>query len=55
VKRAWLRPAPGPGSSYDNVILRIRPTSGAGAVMCFGASVDNTSNDPASHLAVQGE
>jgi hypothetical protein len=24
-------------------------------VMCFGASVDNTSNDPASHLAVQGQ
>ena len=46
---------PYPANSYDNVILRIRPTSGAGKVMCFGASVDNTSNDPASHLAVQGE
>jgi hypothetical protein len=46
---------PYPGSSYDNVILRIRPTSGTGEVMCFGASVDNTSNDPASHLAVQGQ
>ncbi len=44
---------PYPGSSYDNVILRISPTSGTGKVMCFGASVDNTSNDPASHLAVQ--
>ncbi len=46
---------PYPANSYDNIILRIRPTSGAGEVMCFGASVDNTSNDPASHLAVQGE
>jgi hypothetical protein len=55
VKRAWLRPAPGPGNSFNNIILRIRPTSGTGEVMCFGASVDNTSNDPASHLAVQGQ
>ncbi len=46
---------PYPANSYDNIILRIRPTSGAGEVMCFGASVDNASNDPASHLAVQGE
>ncbi len=40
--------------SFDNAILRIRPTSGAGKVMCFGATVDNTSNDPAAHVAVQG-
>jgi len=46
---------PYPGSSYDNVILKIDPTSGAGKVMCFGASANNASNDPASHLAVQGE
>ncbi len=46
---------PYPGSSYDNVILRVRPTSGAGKVMCFGATANNTSNDPASHLAVQGQ
>ncbi|MCG2809980.1 MAG: hypothetical protein L6428_00795, partial [Candidatus Aminicenantes bacterium] len=45
---------PYPGSSYDNIILRVRPTAGAGAVMCFGATVDNTSNDPAAHVAVQG-
>ena len=44
-----------PGNSYDNVILKIDPTSGAGEVMCFGASANNASNDPASHLAVQGE
>ena len=44
-----------PANSYDNVILRVRPTSGTGSVMCFGASANNASNDPASHLAVQGE
>ena len=44
-----------PGSSYDNVILRVRPTSGSGQVMCFGASANNKSNDPASHLAVQAQ
>ncbi len=46
---------PFPGSSYDNVILRVRPTSGAGEVMCFGATANNASNDPAAHLAVQAE
>jgi len=46
---------PYPGNSYDNVILRVRPTTGAGSVMCFGATVDNTSNDPAAHIAVQKE
>ena len=44
---------PYPGNSYDNVILRVQPTSGAGKVICFGASVNNTSNDPAAHIAVQ--
>ncbi len=46
---------PYPGSSYDNVILGVRPTSGAGEVMCFGATANNASNDPAAHLAVQAE
>ncbi len=46
---------PYPGSSYDNVILRVRPMSGAGKVMCFGATANNASNDPAAHLAVQGQ
>ena len=45
---------PYPGSSHDNVILRARPISGTGTVICFGASANNASNDPASHLAVQG-
>jgi hypothetical protein len=44
-----------PGNAYGNAILRVRTTAGAGAVMCFGATVNNDSNDPASHLAVQWE
>ena len=46
---------PYPANSYDNVILRVRPTSGTGQVICFGASANNASNDPAAHLAVQGQ
>jgi hypothetical protein len=44
-----------PANAYDNVILRVRPTSGTGRVVSFGASANNASNDPASHLAVQGQ
>ena len=44
-----------PASAYNNVILRVRPTSGTGQVVCFGASANNTSNDPAAHLAMQGQ
>ncbi|MCU0277221.1 MAG: hypothetical protein MUF02_10320, partial [Acidobacteria bacterium] len=43
-----------PGNSYDNVILRVRPTAGTGKVLCFGATVDNATNDPAAHVTVQG-
>ncbi|MDD8012287.1 MAG: hypothetical protein PHX05_02280 [Acidobacteriota bacterium] len=50
-----LANVPYPENSYDNVILRVRPTSGRGTVMSFGATANNTSNDPASHLAVQAE
>ncbi len=46
---------PYPGNSYDNVILWVRPTSGTGKVMCFGATANNASNDPAAHLAVQAQ
>ena len=46
---------PYPANSFDNVILRVRPTSGTGEVVCFGASANNASNDPAAHLAVQGQ
>ena len=44
---------PYPANSFDNVILRVRPTSGTGRVICFGASANNASNDPAAHIAVQ--
>jgi hypothetical protein len=46
---------PYPANAYDNVILLVRPLSGTGKVLCFGASADNASNDPAAHLAVQGQ
>ena len=42
-----------PANSYDNVILEIQPTSGTGKVICFGASANNTTNDPAAHIAIQ--
>jgi Beta-propeller repeat len=44
---------PYPANSYDNVVLWITPTSGSGKVMVFGASANNTSNDPAAHIGVQ--
>jgi len=44
---------PYPGYSYDNVILQIQPISGTGKVLCFGASANNATNDPAAHIAVQ--
>jgi hypothetical protein len=44
---------PYPGSSFDNVILLVRPTSGSGRVMGFGSTVNNGSSDPAAHLSVQ--
>ena len=46
-------PYESPGASYDNVFLLINPTSGEGRVMCFGATANNSSNDPAAHLAFQ--
>ena len=44
---------PYPSYSYDNVVLWITPTSGSGKVLVFGASANNTSNDPAAHIGVQ--
>jgi len=44
---------PYPTYSYDNVCLRVIPTSGTGAMFGYGAAADNTSNDPAAQLAVQ--
>jgi hypothetical protein len=44
---------PYPGSSSDNVYLVVTPTSGTGALLGYGASANNTSNDPAAHLVLQ--
>jgi hypothetical protein len=44
---------PYPAYSYDNVWIYINPTSGMGEIMCFGATSNNVSNDPAAHSAVQ--
>jgi hypothetical protein len=44
---------PYPAYTYDNVYLVITPTSGSGSLVCFGASANNSSNDPAAHIAVQ--
>jgi C1A family cysteine protease len=45
--------APYPGASHDNVILVVTPTSGTGEIVCFGASANNASNDPAAHIVLQ--
>ena len=44
---------PYPANSYDNVVLWITPTTGSGKVMVYGATANNTSNDPAAHIGVQ--
>jgi hypothetical protein len=44
---------PYPTYSYDNVVLWVTPTSGSGKVMIYGATANNTSNDPAAHIGVQ--
>ena len=44
---------PYPSNSYDNVYLRVTPTSGTGRIMCFASTANNTTNDPAAHIAVQ--
>lgn len=44
---------PYPSYSYDQAFLLVNPVSGAGKVMCFGASANNLSNDPAAHIAAQ--
>jgi hypothetical protein len=43
---------PYPSQSYDNVYLRVRPLSGSGRLMCYGATANNGTNDPAAHMAV---
>jgi len=44
---------PYPSYAYDNVVLWITPTSGTGKIMVYGATANNTSNDPAAHIGVQ--
>jgi len=41
-----------PSGSYDNVWLLITPISETGKIYCFGATANNYTNDPASHIAV---
>jgi hypothetical protein len=38
--------------NYNTWIL-IRPVSGIGKILCFGATTSNLSNDPAAHIGVQ--
>jgi hypothetical protein len=41
--------------TYSNAFIRITVTSGTGRVIASGQSANNTSNDPAAHVAVQGQ
>jgi uncharacterized repeat protein (TIGR03803 family) len=41
--------------TYSNAFIRITVTIGSGRVIASGQSANNTSNDPAAHIAVQGE
>jgi hypothetical protein len=38
--------------TYENCKLYIDPVSGTGTLMCFGATANNNTNDPAIHIAV---
>jgi hypothetical protein len=42
-------------SHMSNAWLKITPVSGSGGVMSYGATVNNYTNDPAVHIAVQSE
>jgi hypothetical protein len=44
---------PYPDFSFDNIWLKISHVSGAGELMSYGATADNTTNDPAVHPASQ--
>jgi hypothetical protein len=41
--------------TYSNAFIRITVTGGSGRVIASGQSANNTSNDPAAHIAVQGQ
>jgi hypothetical protein len=42
-----------PSYSYENVWLKITPTSGGGELMSYGATANNITSDPAVHIAAQ--
>jgi hypothetical protein len=42
-----------PSYSYENVWLKITPTSGSGELMSYGATANNITSDPAVHIAAQ--
>lgn len=44
--------APYPAQSHDNCWLRITPLNGDAFLFCFGSTVNNYTNDPAAHIAV---
>jgi hypothetical protein len=41
--------------TYDNAKVRVEVTAGSGRVIVSGQSANNVSNDPAAHVAVQGQ
>ena len=43
----------GVSGTYTNCRIWVNPLSGTGRCMVFGASANNTTNDPAAHIAVQ--
>jgi hypothetical protein len=42
-----------PSYSYENVWLKITPTSGSGELMSYGATANNITSDPAVHISAQ--
>jgi hypothetical protein len=44
---------PYPTYSYENVWLKITPTTGSGELMSYGATANNITSDPAVHIAAQ--
>ena len=44
---------PYPTYSNDNVWLLVHPTAGTGLALGFGATANNVTNDPASHIVVR--
>jgi len=42
-------------NTYDNAFVRVEVTSASGRLLISGQSANNTTNDPAAHIAVQGQ